>query len=58
MGRVGIPYHSLQGAETYGQQVQDAAGAGDDELARFFRNVKDEEATGPIGQRCRRRQLS
>jgi hypothetical protein len=38
---VSILYHALQGAETYDQYIQDAQG-GDQELAQFFRDVKQE----------------
>jgi hypothetical protein len=37
---VSILYHALQGAETYDQYIQDAQG--DQELAQFFREVKEE----------------
>ncbi len=39
---VSVIYHALQGAETYNMYVQDAADAGDNELADFFRNVQEE----------------
>jgi hypothetical protein len=38
---VSILYHALQGAETYDQYIQDAQGS-DQELAQFFRDVKQE----------------
>ncbi len=38
---VSILYHSLQGAETHDQYIQDAEQSGDQELAQFFREVKD-----------------
>jgi hypothetical protein len=37
---VSVLYHALQGAETIDMYVTDAEGAGDKELAEFFRNVK------------------
>ena len=40
---VSIIYHALQGAETYDMYVSDAERAGDNELANFFREVRDEE---------------
>ena len=38
---VSILYHALQGAETYDQYIQDAEGSGDQDLASFFREVKE-----------------
>jgi hypothetical protein len=38
-----VLYHALQGAETYGQYVQDAEQAGDRELVRFFREIIDQD---------------
>lgn len=40
---VSVLYHSLKGAETYEQYIEDAEEAGDAELASFFKQVKDEE---------------
>jgi rubrerythrin len=40
---VSILYHALQGAETYDTYIRDAEGAGDQELAQFFRAVQEEE---------------
>ncbi len=40
---VSIQYHALQGAETYQQYVRDAEQRGDRELARFFREIQQEE---------------
>jgi hypothetical protein len=40
---VSILYHALQGAETYDTYINDAEGAGDQELAQFFRQVQEEE---------------
>jgi rubrerythrin len=39
---VSILFHALQGAETYDQFIQDAEQDGDQELARFFRDVQQE----------------
>ena len=36
-----IVYHALQGAETYEQYINDAEQQGDQELAQFFRDVRD-----------------
>jgi hypothetical protein len=40
---ISILYHALQGAETYNQYIADAEQAGDKELARFFRDVQEQE---------------
>ncbi|HLL81374.1 MAG TPA: hypothetical protein VK420_01940 [Longimicrobium sp.] len=40
---VSILFHALQGAETYDQFVRDAEQSGDDDLAQFFRTVKEED---------------
>jgi rubrerythrin len=37
-----IVYHALQGAETYEQFINDAEQQGDQELAQFFRDVRDQ----------------
>lgn len=37
---ISVLYHLLQGAETYDQYIQDAQQCGDNELAEFFRNLK------------------
>ena len=37
-----IVYHALQGAETYEQYIEDAEQQGDQELAQFFREARDE----------------
>ncbi|MFL6208034.1 MAG: hypothetical protein ACJ74W_04250 [Pyrinomonadaceae bacterium] len=37
-----VVYHALQGAETYEQYINDAETQGDQELAQFFRDVRDE----------------
>ncbi|WP_437487139.1 hypothetical protein WME75_05955 [Sorangium sp. So ce1014] len=39
---VSVLYHALQGAETYSQYVQDAQRQGDQELASFFSEVRQE----------------
>lgn len=40
---VSVLYHALQGAETYQMYIRDAEEAGDNELAQFFREVKQQE---------------
>jgi hypothetical protein len=40
---ISILYHALQGAETYAEYIADAEAAGDQELAAFFTEVRDEE---------------
>lgn len=40
---VSVLYHSLQGAEVYEEYAGDAEEAGDEELARFFRDIQEEE---------------
>jgi rubrerythrin len=40
---VSILYHALQGAETYDTYISNAEGAGEQELAQFFRQVQEEE---------------
>lgn len=37
-----VIYHALQGAETYGQYINDAEQNGDQELAQFIRDARDE----------------
>jgi rubrerythrin len=39
---VSVIYHALQGAETYDIYARDAEKDGDQELAKFFREVKDQ----------------
>ncbi len=39
---ISIAYHALQGAETYDQYIKDAEQGGQQELASFFREVKEE----------------
>ena len=41
---ISVAYHALQGAETYAVYVQDAEEAGDQELARFFREAQQQNA--------------
>ena len=36
-------YHALQGAETYEGYVRDAIASSDYDLAKFFREVQEEE---------------
>ena len=40
---VSVLYQTLQGAETSVQYVSDAEESGDEELARFFRDVQEED---------------
>jgi hypothetical protein len=59
---VSVIYHALQGAETYDQYIKDAKKDGDQELARFFADIKDqdrlraERAIILLGQRLTRGQ--
>lgn len=39
---VSILYHALQGAETHDQYIKDAEQGGNQDLAQFFRDVKEE----------------
>ena len=39
---VSILYHALQGAETYEQYIADAQEGGDQDLAQFFSDIKEE----------------
>jgi hypothetical protein len=39
---VSVIYHALQGVETSDVYTRDAEKAGDQELAKFFQNVKDQ----------------
>lgn len=41
---VSVLYHALQGAWNYDEYIRDAEQNGDDELASFFRDVKEENA--------------
>ena len=41
---VSVLYHAVQGAWNYDQYIGDAESAGDNDLASFFREVKDENA--------------
>ncbi len=36
-----VVYHALQGAETYEMYINDAEQQGDQELAQYFREVRD-----------------
>ncbi len=38
-----VLYHALQGAQVYDQYVKDAEQAGSEELARFFRDVQQQD---------------
>jgi rubrerythrin len=40
---VSVIYHALQGAETYGMYIADAEEVEDAELAKFFKEVQDDE---------------
>jgi rubrerythrin len=40
---ISVLYHTLQGAETSVQYISDAEESGDEELARFFREVQEED---------------
>ena len=42
-GLVSVLYHALQGAQTYGQYIEDAKTAEDDELVKFFEQCRSEE---------------
>jgi rubrerythrin len=54
---ISVLYHTLQGAETSMQYVSDAEKSGDEEVARFFREVQEEDrrraerAKALLGQR-------
>jgi hypothetical protein len=54
---ISVLYHSLEGAATYEQYIQDATQAGDTELANFFQEVQQtncklaERAKELLGQR-------
>jgi rubrerythrin len=39
-----VLYHALEGGATYAGYVEDAEREGDQELARFFREVQEEDA--------------
>ena len=38
---VSVLYHALQGDETLGQYIDDAEGAGDEDLADHFRDIQE-----------------
>jgi rubrerythrin len=40
---ISVIYHALQGAENYEVYAEDAEDAGEDEVARFFRDIQAEE---------------
>lgn len=44
-GLVSVLYHALQGVQACEQYVDDAERAGDTELATFFQECRDEQAT-------------
>ena len=48
---VSVLYHSLEGAATYEQYVQDANQAGDQDLVNFFQEVK--ETNNRLAQRAK-----
>jgi rubrerythrin len=58
---ISVLYHTLQGAETSVQYMSDAEKSGDAELARFFREVQEEDrrraerAKELLGQRLNQR---
>ena len=39
---ISVLYHALQGAETTDKYIKDAEQAGDEELVKYFREVKDQ----------------
>ncbi len=41
---VSVIYHALQGAEVYDQYIRDAEQQGNQDLAQFFRDTKEEDA--------------
>lgn len=41
---ISVLYHATHGAWNYDEYVSDAEEAGDDELAQFFRDVKQQNA--------------
>ncbi len=47
---VSIQYHALKGAQVYGKYLEDAAAAGHDDVARFIRQVQQEDANRAV--RC------
>jgi rubrerythrin len=40
---ISVLYHTLQGAETYLQYIEDAEQTGDNELAQFFREIQQQD---------------
>jgi rubrerythrin len=47
---ISIQYHALKAGHDYGQYVRDAENAGQDEMAKFFREVMDQDSQR--AQRC------
>jgi rubrerythrin len=41
---ISVQYHSLKAGHDYGQYVRDAENAGQDEIARFFREVMEQDS--------------
>ncbi len=41
---VSVLYHALQGAEVYDQYIRDAEQQGNQDLAQFFRDTKEEDS--------------
>lgn len=39
-----VLFHALEGGASYDTYIEDAEGAGDQELAQFFRRVRDEDS--------------
>ena len=42
---ISVQYHSLKAGHDYGQYVRDAENAGLDDIAKFFRDVMEQDAT-------------
>lgn len=40
---ISVVNHALQGAEIYDQYIRDSEQSGDQEVAQFFRDVKEED---------------
>ena len=41
---VSVQYHSLKAGHDYGQYVRDAENAGQDDIAKFFREVMEQDS--------------
>ncbi|HEX2026538.1 MAG TPA: hypothetical protein VHF25_00910 [Nitriliruptorales bacterium] len=41
---ISVAYHAMHGAWNYDRYIRDAEENGDDELADFFRQIKEEDA--------------